>query len=220
MTRFVLQRFLTMLVTMAFVSIVTFIVIELPPGDYAERYAFKLSASGIKVTESDIQGLAYSLWIGPAHHRALLDMDHGYRAARQFWAFIPVPETCDPGHWRTHPLYRYPGDGDAGLYVWACDPDWGVFGHPPVFDRRLFVYDFGLYRPGGAQLYAGAAAVVFHRQGHEYECRRFVLAGVPICSLELGARGRYAQASVGAGTGAGSFGHGFPDPHHPGHAAG
>ena len=57
MTRFVLQRFLTMLVTMAFVSIVTFIVIELPPGDYAERYAFKLSASGIKVTESDIQGL-------------------------------------------------------------------------------------------------------------------------------------------------------------------
>jgi len=57
MTRFVLQRFLTMLVTLVFVSIVTFMVIELPPGDYAERYAFKLSASGIKLTDEDIQAL-------------------------------------------------------------------------------------------------------------------------------------------------------------------
>jgi peptide/nickel transport system permease protein len=46
-----------MLVTLAFVSIVTFLVIELPPGDYAERYAFKLSTSGIKLTDEDIQGL-------------------------------------------------------------------------------------------------------------------------------------------------------------------
>lgn len=57
MTRFILKRFLTMIVTLAFVSIVTFIVIELPPGDYAERYAFKLSASGIKMTDEDIQAL-------------------------------------------------------------------------------------------------------------------------------------------------------------------
>jgi peptide/nickel transport system permease protein len=57
MIRFILQRFLTMLVTLAFVSVITFVVIELPPGDYAERYAFKLSASGIKITEADLQGL-------------------------------------------------------------------------------------------------------------------------------------------------------------------
>lgn len=57
MTRFILQRLSTMIVTMALVSFVTFIIIELPPGDYAERYAFKLSASGIKVTEDDIQAL-------------------------------------------------------------------------------------------------------------------------------------------------------------------
>jgi peptide/nickel transport system permease protein len=57
MIRFLLQRFIAMLVTLALVSVVTFIIIELPPGDYAERYAFKLSASGIKMTEEDIQGL-------------------------------------------------------------------------------------------------------------------------------------------------------------------
>lgn len=57
MTRFILQRFITLIVMLALVSFVTFIIIELPPGDYAERYAFKLSASGIKVTEADIQAL-------------------------------------------------------------------------------------------------------------------------------------------------------------------
>src|SRR5512140_611568 len=57
MARFITQRFLTMIVMLALVSFITFIIIELPPGDYAERYAFKLSASGIKVTEQDIQAL-------------------------------------------------------------------------------------------------------------------------------------------------------------------
>ena len=57
MTRFILQRLSTTIVMLALVSFVTFIIIELPPGDYAERYAFKLSASGIKVTEADIQAL-------------------------------------------------------------------------------------------------------------------------------------------------------------------
>jgi peptide/nickel transport system permease protein len=61
MIRFLLQRFFAMLVTLALVSVITFIIIELPPGDYAERYAFKLSTSGIKVTEDDIQGLRVRL---------------------------------------------------------------------------------------------------------------------------------------------------------------
>lgn len=62
MVRSFLKRSITTLITLAFVSIVTFMVIELPPGDYAERYAFKLSASGIKVTEQDLQ--AYRVRFG------------------------------------------------------------------------------------------------------------------------------------------------------------
>ena len=57
MIKFLLQRFSSMLVMLALVSVVTFIIIELPPGDYAERYAFKLSASGIKVTEQDLRNI-------------------------------------------------------------------------------------------------------------------------------------------------------------------
>lgn len=46
------------MVTMFFVSITVFIIMELPPGDYADRYAFrKYSGTGVKVTQSDIDNI-------------------------------------------------------------------------------------------------------------------------------------------------------------------
>ena len=56
MAEFILRRFLYMLLILALVSVVTFIIIQLPPGDYAERYAFKLEEGGAVVTEEDIEG--------------------------------------------------------------------------------------------------------------------------------------------------------------------
>lgn len=58
MLRFVLQRLIGMIVTMVFVSIMVFAIMELPPGDYADRYAFrKYSGTGVNVTESDIESI-------------------------------------------------------------------------------------------------------------------------------------------------------------------
>jgi len=58
MLRFVAQRFIGMIVTMFFVSIMVFFIMELPPGDYADRYAFrKFSGTGVNVTEADIQNI-------------------------------------------------------------------------------------------------------------------------------------------------------------------
>ena len=55
MLRYFVQRFLFMIVTLLLVSVVIFIVIELPPGDYADRYAYgKLASAGQMVTESDM----------------------------------------------------------------------------------------------------------------------------------------------------------------------
>ncbi|UCH26847.1 MAG: ABC transporter permease [Trueperaceae bacterium] len=77
MFRFILQRFFGMLVTMFFVSILVFVIMELPPGDYADRYAFrKYSGTGVNVTQSDIENIRidlgldrpawfrYTRWIG------------------------------------------------------------------------------------------------------------------------------------------------------------
>ncbi len=62
MLRFTLQRLVGMAVTMALVSLMVFLIMELPPGDYADRYAFrKYSGTGINVTEADIQAIRVDL---------------------------------------------------------------------------------------------------------------------------------------------------------------
>ena len=70
MIRFIFRRFLGMALTMFVVSLMVFLIMELPPGDYADRYAFrKFSGTGTTVTESDIQniriqfGLDRPIWV-------------------------------------------------------------------------------------------------------------------------------------------------------------
>lgn len=71
MLRFILQRLFGMAVTMFFVSIMVFVLMELPPGDYAERYAFrKMSGAAATVTESDLENIRASLGLDrPAAER-------------------------------------------------------------------------------------------------------------------------------------------------------
>jgi len=73
MIRFTIQRFFGMLVTMFLVSIMIFIIMELPPGDYASRYAFrKFSGTGTNITEADIQNIRADLGLDrPAWERYL-----------------------------------------------------------------------------------------------------------------------------------------------------
>ncbi len=71
MAKFMLQRFIGMMVTMLFVSILVFIIMELPPGDYADRYVFrKYSGSGMEITESDLRNIRHELGLDkPAYAR-------------------------------------------------------------------------------------------------------------------------------------------------------
>jgi len=73
MVRFILQRFLGMLVTMFFVSILVFVIMELPPGDYAERYLYrKFSGSGVQATETDLMNIRHHFGLDrPAYQRYL-----------------------------------------------------------------------------------------------------------------------------------------------------
>lgn len=73
MLRFTLHRFIGMIFTMIAVSIMVFIIMELPPGDYASRYAFrKFSGTGTNITEADIQNIRADLGLDrPAWERYL-----------------------------------------------------------------------------------------------------------------------------------------------------
>ena len=73
MLRFLLQRIFGMVVTMLLVSIMVFIIMELPPGDYAERWAFrKFSGTGTNITEADLANIRAEYGLDrPAHIRYL-----------------------------------------------------------------------------------------------------------------------------------------------------
>lgn len=58
MIRFFIQRTIGLILTMFIVSIMVFVIIELPPGDYADRYAFrKYSGTGTQITEADLNNI-------------------------------------------------------------------------------------------------------------------------------------------------------------------
>jgi peptide/nickel transport system permease protein len=71
MIRFILQRAFGMVVTMLLVSMMVFFIMELPPGDYATRWAFrKFSGTGTSITESDIENIRIEFGLDkPAYER-------------------------------------------------------------------------------------------------------------------------------------------------------
>jgi peptide/nickel transport system permease protein len=62
MARFIVERFLGMIVTLFVVSIMVFVITERRPGDNADRFALrKFPGLGITVTEADIQAIRVEL---------------------------------------------------------------------------------------------------------------------------------------------------------------
>src|SRR5690348_4220131 len=61
MIKFVVKRFLIMVVMLAVLSFVVFVIIELPPGDYADRAVYRLKASGVTITEQEILDIRHQL---------------------------------------------------------------------------------------------------------------------------------------------------------------
>jgi peptide/nickel transport system permease protein len=55
MARFLVQRTTTMILILFLLSLVVFLVLELPPGDFAERYVHDLRQSGAQVTAEQVQ---------------------------------------------------------------------------------------------------------------------------------------------------------------------
>jgi peptide/nickel transport system permease protein len=59
--KFVIQRFIIMIIMLAALSLIVFITIELPPGDYADRRALHLRSAGVLVTSEDVISLRHTL---------------------------------------------------------------------------------------------------------------------------------------------------------------
>ena len=64
MLRFVIRRTLVAIPTLIAVSIFTFIIIQLPPGDYLSSYVLSLRAQGDTVDEAEIEFLTERYGLG------------------------------------------------------------------------------------------------------------------------------------------------------------
>jgi len=61
MARYALKRFITMILMLIGISLIVFVILELPPGDYAERYVHDLRQSGAQVGHEQIEIIRHQL---------------------------------------------------------------------------------------------------------------------------------------------------------------
>ena len=61
MAKYLIQRFIIMIVMLAALSVIVFVTIELPPGDYADRRALDLRSQGVSVTQQDVTAMRHQL---------------------------------------------------------------------------------------------------------------------------------------------------------------
>lgn len=57
MLSYILRRFVYMIITLLAVSVIAFVIIQLPPGDYLTSYIMTLQAQGTRVDEAEIASL-------------------------------------------------------------------------------------------------------------------------------------------------------------------
>ena len=57
MLSFMIRRLLLAIVTMWAITVLSFIIIQLPPGDFVDAYIARLSASGSSVSAAEAQNL-------------------------------------------------------------------------------------------------------------------------------------------------------------------
>ncbi len=85
MLRFLAYRSLGMFVTLFVVSIMVFAIMQLPPGNYAERYAFrKFSGSSTTITAKDIENIKIQLGLNKPAWKLYIDWIWGITSRFDF----------------------------------------------------------------------------------------------------------------------------------------
>ena len=73
MLRLIGERLLSTIILMVTVSIVAFILIQLPPGDFADSYANKKAQGGVVFTEEELDEMRNRLGLNRALHIQYFD---------------------------------------------------------------------------------------------------------------------------------------------------
>jgi ABC-type dipeptide/oligopeptide/nickel transport system permease component len=163
MVKFIVKRFLIMMVMLAALSFVVFVIIELPPGDFADRAVYRLKASGVTVTQQEI-----------------IDIRHQLGLDRPFLQryFLWISNIVLHGNWGISMLRRLPVTDVIGerlgftailaistlIFTYGLAIPIGICRCAAVFAGRLLLHAHRLHRHGHAQFPFGLSAGVCQRR--------------------------------------------------------
>ena len=93
MLRYIAYRLLLMIPTVIVVSIVSFAIIQLPPGDFLTSYVANLEAQGERIDETTLISLRNAYGLGQPVYVQYFEMGK-WDAARGFWHVIYLESAC------------------------------------------------------------------------------------------------------------------------------
>ncbi len=212
MLRFIISRLFWMMPSLIVVSFLSFVLIQLPPGDYVTTYIATLAASNEVVDQNTAADLRERFGLDQPMIVQYWKWIIGHPAPRRFRAELRMAAAggrpdlgahgADPG---AHLL-------DAARHLGHRAADRRVLGREEVLDRRLHRDLPLLPRPRHPELPAGAGADVHRRRRVRAGGRRAVLRAVRHRALEHGQGRRPAAPSLDPRDHPGRVGHGEPDP--------
>ncbi len=199
MLNYIIRRLIIAFFLLIGIGIVSFIVIKLPPGDFATRYQQYLIDRGTPQEEAEraAQNVRKQYDLDKPAADPVLSLDQGYGHRRQIWLFVCLPQGC----WRTD--RRAPAQDD--LHGGAV----------PMLSQPLLGWAWAsLWRPrkyGFWDNFWAVAVFYFHLRARDFRSPLFCLYVLviklnqpsiivfllaPICDrpLELGQGRRYVQA--------------------------
>ena len=192
MLAYIGRRLGFMLVLLVLLSVVSFILIQLPPGDYLTTLVARRQLAGGEMTQAERDALQQMYGLGLPLHRQYLkwagnllrgDLGRSFQWNRPVSGLVAerLPLTLVIS--AAALLFTLP-DGDSDRHLLR---------HPSVLLRRLHVHRGGLRGPGHPAVSARPDPDVPVLQGVRHEHRGPVLARVHGCALELGQVRRPAE---------------------------
>ena len=212
-TSYLLRRLLYMAATLVIISVLIYIVIQLPPGDAVDTIVAQRESEGDVITEAEElalrrqYGLDRPLFVQYADW--VTEFLFGRHGALDPWRARERPDQ------RTARRHHHAVADQHPVHLPGGDPDRHLQRHPPVQPDRLQPDHPGIHRAGDAQLPAGTDPAVRVLQVLRAQHRRLLLARHGGAAVEHGQAAGPDRPPVDTGH---RDRHGSHRRHDPGHA--
>ncbi|MEZ4610295.1 MAG: ABC transporter permease [Caldilineaceae bacterium] len=155
MASYIIRRALAGVVTIWAATVITFVVIQLPPGDFVTAYIANLQSTGTILSTAEAESL-----------RIQYGLDRPIHVQYAKWMGLMLKGNFGMAMEYNRPVREVIGDRmlitiivslAAVIFIWASGaPHRHLFGGAPVLHRRLRFYLYRLHRHCHPQLHVGA----------------------------------------------------------------